>query len=304
MRTPLRFLLPTLALLASSCGVPDNLPDTPAADAQQDDLGESQLALCESTPTGYVARTPTCGGISDAWTKAAVNVAWYPYRTNKATTIYRAEGNVIGTLQAGDTFSLQSTRNPDCLNSPPLRPPRNYGGVDYYWGYAASGSLTGWVKAADLTYDGESSCTRLCQDGPANEDFQAARNDAGGTCNALCCDTIDERYPTTDDKRYRNLGGCWSSTVNSQYDGDNDCGGSTSNVTRYINVQDSHLRFAPLSTSLRYLFMCDRVTLLYSANGWGFVDVTAATHPGFSPAGSRGWLLLSSLSSTKPAGCP
>lgn len=293
----------SLALLITACGAADDA-EPAAGEPDDDDLGESMHALCESASTGYTAQTPTCGGIPDAWTKASVNVGWYPYRANKPTSIYRAEGNVIGALGTGDTFSLQSTRNPSCLDSPPIRPPRNYNGEDYYWGYAASGSLTGWVKAADLTYDGESSCSRLCQDGPAHADFQARRNAISETCNLLCCDEIDESHPTSDEDRYRNLGGCWSSHVNSQYDGDGDCGGSTSSVTRYINVDDSHLRFAPLSTSIRYLFRCDKVTLLYSANGWGFVDLTATTHPGFNPTGSRGWLMSSSLSTSKPAGCP
>ncbi|XXF77173.1 hypothetical protein P2318_29585 [Myxococcaceae bacterium GXIMD 01537] len=298
--SPLRLLTATL-LLAAGCDAPERGLTEEAG--FPDDMGESFQALCESNATGYVARTPYCGSIPDAYTKASVNVGWYPYRANKATAIYRAEGSVLGTLAAGQTFSLQSTRNPDCLDSPPLRPPRSYNGEDYVWGYAADGSLTGWVKAADLTYDGEGSCARLCQDGPAGADFQVKLN-GEGACSELCCDEVDERYPVGNPDRSRNLGGCWSAQVNSQYDGDGDCGGSTMNVTRWVSVEDSHLRFAPLSTSIRYLFKCDKVQLLYSANGWGFVELTASTHPGFSPVGSRGWLMASSLSASKPTGCP
>lgn len=301
MKAPLRSALSSLLLLASACDTSEVALTEEAG--FPDELGETFQSLCESEQTGYVARTPYCGGIPDAYTKASVNVGWYPYRANKRTSILRAEGNVLGTLEAGQTFSLQSTRNPSCLDSPPLRPPRSYNGEDYVWGYAAEGSLTGWVKSADLAYDGGGSCSRLCQDGPANVDFQVKQN-ASATCEALCCDTVDERYPEGNADRYRNLGGCWSAQVNSQYDGDGDCGGSTMNVTRWVGVEDSHLRFAPLSTSVRYLFKCDKVQLLYSANGWGFVELSASTHPGFSPVGSRGWLMTSSLSATKPAGCP
>lgn len=302
MNTPLRSLLTLLLLLSAGCDTSGREREYTREAGFPDDLGESFQALCESQQTGYVARTPYCGGIPDAYTKASVNVGWYPYRANKRTRIYRAEGNVLGTLEAGQTFSLQSTRNPGCLDAPPLRPPRAYNGEDYYWGYAAEGGLTGWVRGEDLTDDG-GSCARLCQDGPASADFQV-KQDGAATCEALCCDTVDERHPEGHADRDRHLGGCWSSQVNSPYDGDSDCGGSTSNVTRWVGVEDSHLRFAPQSTPVRYLFKCDKVQLLYSANGWGFVELTAATHPGFSPVGSRGWLLSSSLSSSKPSGCP
>ncbi len=251
---------------------------------------ESALAVC-SAASRYRAATPTCGGLSDAYTKAAVNVGWVPYRTIRATSIMQSEGHVLGTLAAGKTFNLQTTRNPTCIDSPPLRPPLSHGGHAYRWGYAGQGALTGWVRDEDLVYDGDD-CKRTCQDGPASADFQVSRNPDFG-CEPTCCR----------ETKTRKRGGCWSRAVNSQYDGDHDCGGSRTDVLRWVNVVDSHLRYAPLSTSKRWTFRCDRVRQLYHAHGWAFVELTRTTQPGFNPTGQRGWLLESSLSVGKPAGC-
>jgi hypothetical protein len=246
------------------------------------DPDELAAATC-TADRGYRARTPTCGDLADAWTKASVNVGWYPHRAVRRTPILRAEGDAIGWLDANDTFSLQSTRNPRCLDAPPLRPSRVANGITYRWGYAADESLTGWVAEADLRWDADDA-DRVCQDGPARADFMVSR-DPQRACEVTAC--------RADPGRERGM--CWSSVVNSQYDGDSDCGGERVSLSRTVTVRDSHLRFAPLSTSHHYVFRDDRVHVMYRARGWSFVEVTRSSHPQLTPAGTRGWMMDSSL---------
>jgi hypothetical protein len=244
---------------------------------------EEVAAVVCAGDAGYRARTPTCGGLSDAWTKASVNVGWYPYRAVRRTPILMAEGEVLGWLDAGDTFSLQSTRNPRCLDAPPLRPARDVDGALHRWGYAADGSTTGWVADADLVWDA-ADAGRVCQDGPARVDFMVS-HDPQRSCEPTAC--------RADPGRERGM--CWSSAVNSQYDGDRDCGGERLSLSRRVDARESHLRFAPLSTSHHYVFRDDQVHVMYRAHGWSFVEVTASRHPQLTPVGTRGWLQDTSL---------
>jgi len=125
---------------------------------------------------------------------------------------------------------------------------------------------------------------RVCQDGPARADFMVSR-DPQRSCAPTAC--------RADAGRERGM--CWSSAVNSQYDGDSDCGGTRVSESRVVSVRDSHLRFAPLSTSHHYIFRGDHVHVMYRAHGWSFVELTTSSHPQLTPVGSRGWMLDSSL---------
>lgn len=284
----MRSVLLVLVLTACQTGADDPVvgpdfepPGDPAGDPGPDP-DELAAATC-GADAGYHAHTATCGDLADAWTKASVNVGWHPYRATRRTPILRAEGEVLGYLDTNDTFSLQSTRNPHCLDAPPLRPARVANGITYRWGYAADESLTGWVADTDLRWDGDDS-DRVCQDGPARADFMVSR-DPQRACAATAC--------RADAGRERGM--CWSSAVNSQYDGDSDCGGARVSESRTVSVRDSHLRFAPLSTSHHYIFRGDHVHVMYRAHGWSFVELTTSSHPQLTPVGTRGWLLDTSL---------
>jgi len=284
---PLLAAVAALALFACQASDPGPGPDEPDGSGFEDPIDDAadpgmdpdELAAAACTADrGYRPHTPTCGGLTDAWTKASVNVGWYPYRALRRTPILLAEGEVLGWLDAHDTFNLQSTRNPHCLDAPPLRPARTAGGVTYRWGYAASGSQTGWVAEADLAWDADDA-DRACQDGPAQVDFMVSRDPQRGCAPTAC---------RADPGRERGM--CWSAAVNSQYDGDHDCGGARVSLARRVTARESHLRFAPLSTSHHYVFRDDAVHVMYRAHGWSFVEVTASGHPELTPVGSRGWL--------------
>lgn len=197
----------------------------------------------------------------------AVDVAYEPWRAVRATAlrvgpssrapvVLSDAGEPVG-LAAGGHLGRQSTRNPSCSDSPPLRPAE--GG--FVWGYCMPPATrkSGWMRLADLVRDpayDELAC------GPAGEDFDP-RDPEG--CGGHC----DGRPPT---------------------------GVAPASGTAAVEVREAYLRYAPGSTAFRYLVRGDTVRRLVRAEQgrWTAVEVRSARWAG---AGTRGWVIASALAS-------
>jgi hypothetical protein len=216
-----------------------------------------------------------CGNIADAHVANGVNVGYYPFKIKPgvATHLYTCDDRFIQDLNPGDGFAVQSTRNPSCSDNPPLRPDL----AGFVFGYSRGSSKSGWVPASALEWTGYAGGT--CADGPASADFEVAHDPYDG-CAATVCS-----------------GGFHTcAAANGPNDGSGDCGGKTMNVSRTVKSDDMYLRYAPLSTAVRYLHKGDVVKVLYdNLKGWSFVEVTGTTCPVLTPNGSRGWCQTSEL---------
>jgi hypothetical protein len=166
------------------------------------------------------------------------------------------DGRVVE-LAAGQHFGRQSTRNPDCLDRPPLR--RAVGG--YVWGYCIPPATrkSGWMRLADLVADPRTP-RRAC--GPAGVDFD--RRDP-----SLCGGHCDGR-PLTDF--------------------------APASDVAVVTAREVYLRYAPGSTAFRYLVRGDSVRHLVNGRGvrasWAGVEVRSAR---WAPVGTRGWLLRATI---------
>ena len=229
----------------------------------------------DATCTGPGGEAGTkCGGIADAHVANGVNVGYYPFKVKAGVSshLYTCDNRTIETLDAGQGFALQSTRNPSCSDNPPIRPELN----GFVFGYARGSATSGWIPAADIEFAGYGGGN--CADGPASADFEVAKNPHDG-CKALVCS-----------------GNQTCASTNGPNDGANDCGGKTMNVTKTVSATDMYLRYAPLSTAVRYLHKGDQVKVLYdNLKGWSFVEVSGTTCPVLTPNGVRGWCETSYL---------
>ena len=174
----------------------------------------------------------------------------------QAPPVLADDGSIVE-LVTGQHFGRQSTRNPRCLDRPPLRPAV----AGFAWGYCMPPATrkSGWMQLADLEADPEAA-GRAC--GPAGADF-------------------DRRDP-------RSCGG--------HCDGRPVTAFTPASGEAIVAARDVYLRYAPGSTAFRYLVRGDRVRRLVNAGGdragWAGVEVQSAR---WASAGTRGWLLLSAL---------
>jgi hypothetical protein len=163
-------------------------------------------------------------------------------------------------LDADQHFGRQTTRNPACLDKPPLR-----ASVDgFVWGYCMPPATrkSGWMRLRDLEPDRhveELAC------GPAGEDFDRRRPQA--------CGGHGDGRPLT---------------------GVRPAPGSAVVVAR-----DLYLRWAPHGTAFRYLVEGDEIRpLVYwrPLGGWLGVEVRRAR---WTPRRSRGWALAGGVALTR-----
>ena len=196
-----------------------------------------------------------------------VDVAYEPWRAVASSTLrlgpdpqapaVTADDGRIVALEPGQYFARQSTRNPGCLERPPLRPAVS----GFAWGYcmAPVTRKSGWMRLADLQPDPDAE-RRAC--GPAGADFD--RRDPS-SCGGHC----DGRPVTAF---------------------------AAASGEAAIDARDVYLRYAPGSTAFRYLIEGDRVRRLVNARGehagWAGIEVRRAR---WTPTGARGWLLAGTL---------
>jgi hypothetical protein len=196
-----------------------------------------------------------------------VDVAYEPWRAlessmlrlgpdARAPGVTADDGDVVA-LERGQQFARQSTRNPWCLDRPPLRPAVS----GFAWGYcmAPVTRKSGWMWLADLQPDPD---TERLACGPAGADFDRRDpNSCGGHCDGS---------PVT--------------------------AFVAASGEASIDARDVYLRYAPGSTAFRYLTQGDRVLRLASARGahagWVGVEVRRSR---WTPTGARGWLLAGAL---------
>jgi len=128
------------------------------------------------------------------WDRNQVNVCWHPRQVVRNTIIGRnpAGGYELTTIPGGRMICLQSTRNPECSSSPPVRPASPQG---YYWAYYRNpdnGAVyTGWVLGSDIGGGLGGPCN-----GPAFEDFQCGQSPVGCTHSAGGCGDRDDLTTT------------------------------------------------------------------------------------------------------------
>ena len=192
-----------------------------------------------------------------------VDVAYEPWRALRATALrlgpsrdapaVLADDGEPVRLAGGQHLGRQSTRNPGCAESPPLR-----GAVaGFAWGYCLRPVTrkSGWMALADLERDialPEPAC------GPAGADFDRRMPDScGGHCDG------------------RPLMGVRAASGRDR-----------------VTARELYLRYAPRSTAFRYLVRGDvvRRLALWSAEGvqWVGVEVVSAR---WTPRGARGWVI-------------
>lgn len=158
-------------------------------------------------------------------------------------------------LAVGQHLGRQTTRNPECLDGPPLR-----GSVNgFVWGYCLPPATrkSGWMQLADLKPD--LALERLAC-GPANADFDRRRPQA---CGEHC-----------DGRTLRAVRDASGQAV--------------------VAAREVYLRYAPGSTAFRYLVRGDAVRqLLRSPNRqWTAVEIRTARWTG---RGTRGWVFSSAV---------
>jgi hypothetical protein len=195
----------------------------------------------------------------------AVDVAYEPWRAVRATTLRLGPDARAGAvlddagrpvaLVPGQHLGRQSTRNPTCLDAPPLRPAAD----GFVWGYCMPPAIrkSGWMRLADLEPDlgyPDLAC------GPAGVDFDRRRPQAcGGHCDG---------QPLTDIEP---------------------AGGRS-----VVGAREVYLRYAPGSTPFRYLLAGDTVRRLAGAHEdrWLGVEVVSAH---WASRATRGWVLTEAL---------
>ncbi|HEY5143953.1 MAG TPA: hypothetical protein VII98_10670 [Solirubrobacteraceae bacterium] len=191
-----------------------------------------------------------------------VDVAYEPWRAVRPAALHvgpdiqsplvLAEGGEPVELATGQHLGRQTTRNPACLDRPPLRAAVN----GFVWGYCMPPAIrkSGWMQLSDVQADPayeELAC------GPAGADFDRRRPEGcGGHCDG---------QPLT--------------------------GARPASGPAEVTARDLYLRYAPHSTAFRYLVAGDQVQLLVAwqaTDAWFGVEVRRAQ---WTPARVRGWVL-------------
>jgi hypothetical protein len=158
-------------------------------------------------------------------------------------------------LAVGRHLGRQTTRNPECLDNPPLRASVN----GFVWGYCMPPAVrkSGWMQLADLEAD-LTFAGLAC--GPADADFDRRRPQAcGGHC---------------DGRALRDVRDASGQAV--------------------VAAREVYLRYAPGSTAFRYLVRGDAVRQLLRSDNrqWTAVEIRTARWTG---RGTRGWVFSNAV---------
>lgn len=234
---------------------------------------------------------PACGGLTLAFTAAAVNLAYYPFTVTRPARLLSGGpgcvgdgrgGQVFDQLQPGQTFMVQSVRNRRCGNRPALRLSVASGSARYRFGYLVNAlnpaRAYGWVDISALM--DAPPATGACNAGLFNEGFQAPYNPR--TCQRSMCSG-------------RNT--CASANPASQ--GADDCEGGTLDEARPVRVVNATvlpMYYAPDYAPKRFLHRGDRVAILFrAADGWVFVSTGDERPECGDFSVGQGWVLASGL---------
>lgn len=181
-----------------------------------------------------------------------VDIAYEPWRAVRAAQlrlgpsadappVLSDDGVPVG-LAVGQHLGRQSTRNPGCLDVPPLRGSRN----GYVWGYCMPPAVrkSGWMRSADLEPD---PALKGLACGPADADFDRRRPQECGHCDG------------------RALRGVVAVSGRA-----------------LVEAREVYLRYAPGSTAFRYLVRGDAVRRLVRSQNrqWTAVEVQTAQWAG------------------------
>jgi hypothetical protein len=223
----------------------------------------------------------TCGDLSSAWTDSADNVAYYPMVTSRTTPLVTGEesGQLLLMLPPLTTVAIQSTRNPLCHDSPPLRASIQGWVFGYVRGASSSTTGIGWMRAADLLLDLSGG---PCANGPADGAFQVATNPYSRS-------PICEHFDCDGERRCRD--------INPLGEGAIECEGEVVDYERIVDVDALVVRYSPAGTPRRFLHRGDRVRVRYESPDRDSVYVIARTTsaPTLSPVGAPGWVSAGSL---------
>ena len=194
-----------------------------------------------------------------------VDVGYEPWQAVRGTTLrvgpsalappVLSDAGEPVALAVGQHLGRQTTRNPACLDAPPLRAAVN----GFVWGYCLPPAVrkSGWMQLADLTPD--TALERLAC-GPADADFDRRRPQAcGGHCDGRPLrDVRDASGPAV------------------------------------IEAREVYLRYAPGSTAFRYLVRGDTVRQLRRSHNrqWTAVEVRTAR---WTARRTRGWVLSNAV---------
>jgi len=194
-----------------------------------------------------------------------VDVAYEPWRAVRLTAlrlgpspraplVLTDSGDPVE-LAAGQHLGRQTTRNPGCLDAPPLR-----AAVEgFVWGYCMPPVTrkSGWVLLADLERD---RALEQLACGPADADFDRRRPEScGGHCDGRPLTAVH-----------------------------------AASGPAVVTSREVYLRYAPGSTAFRYLVRGDSVRRLIRSPdaNWTGVEVRVAR---WTRRGARGWILAGAL---------
>lgn len=280
---------------------PQDCPNSPGCpiDAGLPECGASTQCSGTDDPDGG----PVCDGIPQAWTSAADNVGYYPYKVRDIfaeAEVIAGVGQGLGDpemllakLKPGDVFAVQSTRNASCMDNPPLRDYKN--SVGLVFGYAPKLNIYGWMEPSQLTFAGYERANKACTDGVSTQkhpNFQVRRNPYDN-CRAMPCDTAETLGDGTIVAHYND---CVSARAASTAMGD--CGGKKVPGEPIHDVKViTPLFYSQQGTAHRFLYPGDKVKVIYKAAdpAWGFVQVTRTDGAPLTNVGDRGWALLNRM---------
>lgn len=218
----------------------------------------------------------TCGTLTTAWADTADNIAYYPMITARATPLVSGEGSsqVIMMLDPLTPVALQSTRNPLCHDSPPLRTAVEGWVFGYVRGISDMTSGIGWMRAEDLLLDASGG---PCANGPGDGAFQVWTNpySRNPICEPMFCDG---------QRKCRE--------INPIGEGAIECMGTEVDYERLVDADTLIVRFSPAGSPRRFLHRDDRVRVLYESPDRNnvFVATLTTSAPVLSPVGARGWV--------------
>lgn len=205
-----------------------------------------------------------CHNVERAFQHPDVRIGWYPHVAIAETEVRTAPGagTLLKTIPKTGGLGWQSTRNPQDQPLFPHKRPIFWKTPTegYAFCYTRAGSVTGWVREADIAPD-PLSYTKPPLNGPGGYDFEVGRTEP----------------------RLKKANGCGKV--------------SRTKPLRVVDRRDLYLRYSGRGTAFHYLHRGDIVRLLLvdAIGGYGFIEVVSCSPRGPVHPGYRGWLEQAAL---------